>query len=243
MPSRKRNKGKERKANAASVAALTEESKWEKWTRLGPSICGHGCVALPSKDHVVSRFLNDYENHYQRLTSDHYNHHSFKDDAKKLFVDHPGVWMNPVFRNMTIGILCTTGANMILEGDSFVHPALGIALMVILLEHGERGFDVAFVSGSGLARDLGTASVRETIRFYEKRIPCSCLKKRYSEAKELQPVLMCACTHCGQEKKRSSLMLCGGCKLEQYCGRECQKAAWPAHKVHCALHREICKRA
>ncbi|KAJ6567147.1 hypothetical protein B0H19DRAFT_720409 [Mycena capillaripes] len=40
---------------------------------------------------------------------------------------------------------------------------------------------------------------------------------------------------CAQCEKISTtdLLLCSRCKLIHYCGRECQKAAWPTHKLVC----------
>ncbi|RDB27272.1 hypothetical protein Hypma_004292 [Hypsizygus marmoreus] len=40
------------------------------------------------------------------------------------------------------------------------------------------------------------------------------------------------CSHCGILKEKN-LMLCSKCKLDYYCGRECQKLAWPSHKRFC----------
>lgn len=40
------------------------------------------------------------------------------------------------------------------------------------------------------------------------------------------------CGHCGFDRP-SQLDLCAGCKRQWYCGRKCQKAAWPEHKCHC----------
>ncbi|KJA20989.1 hypothetical protein HYPSUDRAFT_764394 [Hypholoma sublateritium FD-334 SS-4] len=40
------------------------------------------------------------------------------------------------------------------------------------------------------------------------------------------------CAFC-REAKEKDLMVCSRCKLVYYCGRECQRLAWPAHKLFC----------
>ena len=44
------------------------------------------------------------------------------------------------------------------------------------------------------------------------------------------------CDHCGRtgaEAGTAALKTCSGCKAARYCGAECQKAHWPAHKAAC----------
>lgn len=47
------------------------------------------------------------------------------------------------------------------------------------------------------------------------------------------------CSHCGMaqrftaENPEGKLMKCGGCRVAEYCSRECQKKAWKAHKGEC----------
>lgn len=42
---------------------------------------------------------------------------------------------------------------------------------------------------------------------------------------------VCARQNCG---KRGHFKQCGRCKMVRYCGQECQRADWSAHKPHCA---------
>ncbi|KIK63636.1 hypothetical protein GYMLUDRAFT_40705 [Collybiopsis luxurians FD-317 M1] len=41
------------------------------------------------------------------------------------------------------------------------------------------------------------------------------------------------CAHCETVSKDKDLQQCGRCKLVFYCGRECQRKAWPTHKIYC----------
>ena len=45
------------------------------------------------------------------------------------------------------------------------------------------------------------------------------------------------CAHCG--KADGTLKKCTACSQVLYCGRECQKAHWPAHKTECKKRREL----
>jgi hypothetical protein len=40
-----------------------------------------------------------------------------------------------------------------------------------------------------------------------------------------------ACAHCGSADGK--LRACGACNAALFCGRDCQLAAWPAHKAAC----------
>ena len=51
----------------------------------------------------------------------------------------------------------------------------------------------------------------------------------YSRAREV-------CSACGVGAvEGAELKVCTGCLYARYCGRECQRAAWPAHKIACPL--------
>ena len=79
MPSRKKNKGKERKAKKAelerekieSIRALVHET-WTGWTRgIGLdgrqiSQCNHGCDSIPDNNHPVTNFIDGF---YSRNSS------------------------------------------------------------------------------------------------------------------------------------------------------------------------------
>ena len=75
---------------------------------------------------------------------------------------------------------------------------------------------------------------RDALKFFSKRVSCSCLKERYQEARRTQPK-MGLCYGCDEEIERVALSVCSRCMITQYCSRECQVANWPIHKVECDM--------
>ncbi|KAF2209509.1 hypothetical protein CERZMDRAFT_107083 [Cercospora zeae-maydis SCOH1-5] len=48
------------------------------------------------------------------------------------------------------------------------------------------------------------------------------------------PVQISVCHKCGKdEQQEKPLLVCGDCRLAQYCDRECQKESWGKHKMLC----------
>lgn len=107
MTSRKRNKGKERKAKK-DAARL---GWWKKWIPEGA--CTHGCVVVPPPGHAVSRFMNSFA---PKMT---YGAVEIFDTASVMmstFDKHPEVWSNAEYQQMAINIIVSVGTNMILSG-------------------------------------------------------------------------------------------------------------------------------
>ncbi|TFK63413.1 hypothetical protein BDN72DRAFT_322885 [Pluteus cervinus] len=50
------------------------------------------------------------------------------------------------------------------------------------------------------------------------------------------------CQYCLRTKAEvATLSKCAGCRIELYCSKECQKKAWPTHKVKCKLNQKARK--
>jgi hypothetical protein len=137
-------------------------------------------------------------------------------------------------------ILVAMGTNYILfldTDENGIKLAGRLAMTIFMLEeyngNGKEYFDLAMCKANLLAGDVNSGGEREIIRFYLKRISCTCLKAKYSLAKKSQPTRTSECNICKQVKVRSSMMLCERCRVRQYCCEECQAADWPIHKTIC----------
>ena len=255
MPSRKRNKGKERKAKKAALEAEVIESKramarkaWHGWARRGENIrsvqfitqCNHGCdLMIPDDNHPVTSFMDAF-------FMNCYFAQGRKDIVGSLadsFGTQLAVWNDDRHRKMTRDLMLVIGANMILLGNE-ANIEIAYVLMVLENYDGSSEIDSTMNSrvvtskardfscgGSGLGRG---GSVRDVVKFYRKRLSCSCFKKMHLHVRKTLPKLG-MCNSCGQTKDRSLLSVCSKCRVCQYCSRECQVADWPAHKGRCDI--------
>ena len=260
MPSRKRNKGKDRKAKKAELEAerIEEEralvsSLWRGAARgedieLGNKkvlLCNHGCdLTIPDdENHPVCSFMDTFHlnllinrKHISENLSDTYLHHSHD------------VWNNESHRTMTADILLGIGTNLILMGTGqcqILDSPRDIAHAILCLETYNGGRFSSIIQPPHVAkkvRDLywcGSISNarRDVLKFYRKRSSCSCLKRMHLEARKTLPKLG-QCMHCNEVKERSLLMVCGRCRVNQYCSRGCQIAHWHAHREDCEIVQE-----
>jgi hypothetical protein len=242
---RKREKGKARKAKAAAVQATQQASpfnagslaqqsmvdfqEWRLWAMVKPNQCNHGCPVLPAPDHAVSLLMD-------ALWAGSFVQDKSEFDVLVMqFTIINEFGTNATLRKMALDIMLAIGVNCIMH--RFAYP-LYIAHAISVFEHngdGQNGFTLALCKAVRVDHDLRCGGEREIIRFFLKRISCSCLKATYSQIKESHPIRTGECFTCKQSKKLSLQMLCGRCNIVQYCCKECQVAHWPKHKSLCNL--------
>jgi len=247
--SRKRNKGKDRKAKQAvkkeETGRLKMHGSWlsdvisERW---GVS-CDHELVPeinivmmlskerMLSHEHPVAKFMITFYTYWTE---------GLKTPADILIQTmkiHTQVCNNDIHREMIINIMIRIGTNMVLLDEA---GALCMAQTVMALEHydGENGS----INGAIYNRDTAIkrlnlqpdriGSRRDCLKFFRKRITCKCLKKLHLEARKELPKAG-QCMNCEVVKDRLSLSVCSRCMVEHYCSKECQVADWPVHKPLC----------
>jgi len=232
MPSRKRSKGKERKAKKEKGERELVKAFWRNFCR---SIeCNHGCGCgeiIISEDHPVSSFMDTYFGY------EFGNYASVEQHLVHRFQTHTHIWTNESYKKMAMKILIRVGANMLLNHQSFEWPAC-IAHSILVFEHYNGTDDIEAVTSSkavvSKGRKLATASSsrRDALKFFRKRTSCKCLKKMHLEARK-STQKMGWCYNCNKVMERAALYVCSRCMIEKYCSRECQLADWPAHKFRC----------
>ena len=108
MPSRKRNKGKERRAKKAELKAEAERKDvyngWRGWSSgdiiEGGIACGHGCsVVIPEdRNHPVVSFMNSFFVNWREQVN-------IIQIMSDTFESQPQVWSNERYREMAVNIL------------------------------------------------------------------------------------------------------------------------------------------
>ena len=247
MPSssRKKNQGKDRKAKKEEAKRAQVHTIWKLWARGlqcdgSVSQCNHGLAEVPDVSHPVSIFIDAL-----------FSNSDCFDDIRPALQNHPQIRKNDKDLNLVVHMLIRIAAtNLIHDKDGLgVSLAWGIALAILVLEnYDERIGDVD--NNYHLAkqnrivaskiRDItcmdgerhSSKSKRDALKFFRKRMNCSCLKEMHLEARKTMPK-MGKCYHCKVEKERALLMVCSRCRVSQYCSRECQVAASPKHREDC----------
>ena len=212
---------------------------WTIWGSEGEDGCDHGCVVIPPPGHAVYRFMNTFYEEWSR--------NSIRMVLWNTFQKLPEVWNDAEYRQIAICILLSIGTNMILDkaddNDSYekdYEKELDIAIAILLLEcYDEEGaFKFACHFTAAKRTVLSNGNKRDALKFYSKRLSCSCLTERYKDARK-HVLKVGACSNCREEKERASLMTCGRCKVPMFCSRECHVAAWPNHEGYCDIYADI----
>ena len=249
MTTRKRNKGKERKAKNAKKeeerARSIAHGLWHSWT-VKPRIindCDHGCDVTTSDDHPVSQFMDKLFICWLEggISANNFAHH-----LREILELHRELLNNETYLKLSINILIKIGTNILLGEEPNVSWSLGIASAIVVLEEYDQSRSiesvlngrVALTKMRGFVQWRVSSSRRDALKFYSKRTSCSCLKEMYSVARKTLPK-MGLCCQCAVEKERVSLSVCSRCRVFQYCSRECQIASWPKHRIDCDIcHRQ-----
>ena len=235
--SRKRNKGKDRKAK--QLAKKEENQRADShdfWcSSYGSNQCDHGRALMSFDNHPVFDFMDQFF-----FNLHHNNGMQVIENLKDALEKHPQIWNNENYRNTAINIFIRIGSNLLLHYDVYFNP-ICIARSILVLEqyNGTDGIDSVLCSSRVLisSRDLnsGADSIRrDLLKFYRKRTSCKCLKKMHLEARTSTPK-MGKCMNCSEQKERVALSVCSECMVTQYCSRKCQVADWPEHKRECNI--------
>ena len=124
--SRKKNRGKERKAKKVEIERAKRARVRDKWVSLvGNITCNHGYADLVPTDidHPVVAFLNHLDMYINK------GDYNIPEMMLASFNLHPRVWNDESYRGVAIDIMTSAGTNMLLLSRGDTGVLTGIQLM------------------------------------------------------------------------------------------------------------------
>jgi hypothetical protein len=197
-----------------------------------------GCY---SNLHICDEFVAAYADAFQAAGDDF---DSFGPAFDGTADEYPEIWYDAFNVEFVASIFLSRGVQYLLSGN--VIAAQCNAVFAYYFEqyiettlHKTRAV-IDFLT----MYELRQADQRTLVRFFKKRIPCYCLKKKYKEVKSVTKMSICMNSDCshnaatvgarfGARVERSKTLRCTRCEQAFYCSRACQKAHWFAHREDC----------
>ncbi len=268
MPSRKKAKGKARKAAQAekNEAAekfreleqkfrLLEQSQIQRLqiSNQSSTICMHGYEYDPfPNDDICSgalciKFIRGFVREFYKSYRMNISNDEWRGvlgallEARDVTTEYSEVWYDADKIKQVISYFLHNGTMHILEGKKdgssyATHSALFARFfeqwLAWKVHKSQHCINLPKVVECGMAY----SDEHTVVKFFWRRIRCSCLDKRYEEVKSRPKMGLCFNSQCEHPKRfveRSELRCCSRCRVVNYCSRKCQAADWSVHKELC----------
>ena len=230
MPSRKKAKGKARKAKAKEGNLILHDD----------NVCRHGCEPI-SKGDFCYKFVKQFEvemnaayDFLPDAPDDFQIASIYNKTIERLDDEFNFIWHDEDIQMSLVQMYICLGTNLLLKSTSRSNNMASAVTIAVLMSQFNNDMDKLLKRASrrSLIRDLEDGIVYDAVKFFLKRTPCQCLKKMYYRLKPLSRTAICY--NCSVEKDRKFLLyLCNGCHYRMYCCIHCQAADWSAHKEWC----------
>ena len=260
MPSRKKAKGQARKAAKVKKKEELLAEKNEEFIRgfehsqiqrlqinnQSSVQCLHGFVPFPNDDvciKFVHAFVHEFYIWFRKIYTPGKNAErigigSLLGARESTQDEYSVVWNDAAKMKQVISYFLYNGTMLILDyGDN--DNAITSALFARFFEqwikvkvHKSKAFiDWSKVMECG----VGQSDAHTFVKFFWRRIRCSCLDKKYEEVKSTTKMGICFNSQCTHHNfvERDKLRCCSRCRIVNYCSRECQVADWSDHKELC----------
>ena len=246
---RKRNQGKARKAAKAKAREEATESNNQVTNQQRQSLadrlqtgnsnstkCYHGFEKMNkiSRD-ITANFVEAFHACFQRGSNSVFN--SLVTAENATMEEFAEVWTDSSKLKSVVSFFLSVGAQHILD-DDYDH-ARDCATFA---RYFEQYIAVKLDQTQAIMNwpklfEAYRGDIHTLVKFYRRRIPCSCLDEKYDEVKCITKVGICYNPDCrltpSGEVDRSKTMYCSRCRSVTYCSRECQKADWAVHRPSC----------
>ena len=253
---RKRNQGKARRA--AKAKAKEEAQQEERVNNNNPTAANDGQRQPPAAQlqrkrrrcthplHGAASGLPDIFLRFLDVFRREFNKYSVRDgvsiayclgfalDATKA--EFAEVWNDAAKMKIAISVLLCNGTQDVLDGKH--DDARDFAIIARFFE---QYIAVRLKESQALIawpklEETHYADMHTLVKFFWRRIPCSCLDEKYEEVKSITKMGFCfrpQCLFFDIMTERSNTKYCSRCRNATYCSRKCQEADWLRHKPDC----------
>ena len=254
MPSRKKVKGKARKAakeakakEGESEAVISANQRHEESLEammqqlmISSSKCTHGSCPFSGDMHICSNFIDAFTTDVFVNSNTDILAESFSSAFHATKEKYADVYASKL--ETVISMLLFLGTQLLLDGNN------GIAQLYAEVACYFNEFVAvsyrktkATLSWTKIG-ELNGGDDHTLVSFYRKHIPCSCLDEKYKDVKSIKKLGRCYNPNCslpGGRVEKSKMLCCTRCGDVNYCSVECQKADWKRHKENCDNIAEI----
>ncbi len=262
MPSRKKAKGKARKAAkeakakegesrtvaeaAVNQRQVQEEKLEERMERViindpFPTMCRHGCPPLSAGDqNIFKDFINEFMIIGAETLSLVNLAEAIVTVTKTTAEKFAEVYASKL--DTLISMVLASGTQRVLDGNNKIAQ-----LFACIAGYLEEWIAVGLHKTRAVPNltkviELYSANDHTLVSYYRNRIPCTCLDEKYKEVKSIKKMGRCHNPHCSHRKgnvERSKMFSCTQCGVANYCSAECQRAEWKIHKQSCGTAAEM----
>ena len=259
MPSRKKAKGQARKAvkvkkEEAAIAEKVrkieeifhrlEQSQIQRLQINQSSVpCMHGFDPFPDDD-ICIKFIRAFVHEYFKCLRKIYEA-GRKDERADIACllevkestqdEYSDVWNSAAKMKQVISYFLYNGTMLILaDKDDYFNSAVIARFFEQWLAY-KVYKSQPYIDWPKVLEPAG-GDEHTLVKYFWRRIRCSCLDKRYKEVKSITKTGICfnlQCRHPERRVERSKLRCCSRCRGATYCSRECQAANWSVHKELC----------
>ena len=257
MPSRKKVKGKARKAAKEAKAKKEEENQDRAVVEVADNqrqeesleaqlklliindpkqLCWHVRPLLsPEEGKACEEFISAYlEALFPLIDQGNSMGRAFFEATKATVQKYADVFSSKL--GTVISFLLSTGTDMLRNGQkecaqiyASIACYFGDSMAVNVLKT-KANFGWAKIG------ELYYADDHTLVSYYRKHTSCSCLDEIYKEVKSLKKMGHCYnpnCSHPRGRVERSKMFSCTRCCIANYCSVECQKSHWKLHRKAC----------
>ena len=261
MPSRKKAKGKARRAAKEAKAAVEEEEADEQAALVANQ---DGSLEAQMQRLTIDNWLNDCRHgfdgdqilcrQFMAVFQEAYGKSIITGDYNMMVNFNAGIqatkdkfefsffWNDVAKLRQVVSLYVANGVQYILKGSD--NNARAVAyfahffeeFIAVIVEETQPTIDLQ------QSYELQHSDLHTLVSFFRKRIPCKCLDEKYKEVKYVTKIGICSNQECNLPDRKVELkkmLNCSGCDQVCYCSRACQKAHWSKHKKFCRAMADL----